>query len=140
MSGWWIFPTRIPEFLFGMLLFIYRDFLEQNCRKILPLFAIWFTVGAAIPTIYLFFLLSDFLNKKFPLILAWFNSFSGVSYMTMLTQHVILFVFARQFNFQALHTFGLMLMFCMVTFAIVRVSDWVKNFSDPIESWFAKCG
>ena len=163
LTGWWIFPTRIPEFLFGMLLFVYKDFLERYRQKILPVVAIWFIVGFVIsivhysdipalvlrvfpieprsflmtlPTSYLIFICADWLNEKFPLALAKFNGFSDVSYMTMLTQHMILYVFARQFNFQDLHSIGIMLTFFLVTLTIIKVSEWIKKFSDPAEKAF----
>ena len=163
ITGWWLFPSRIPEFLFGMLLFVYRDFLERYHRKILPFAVIWFIIGLVVsivhyseipafvlrvfpieprsflmtlPTSYLIFICAAWLNEKFPLALAKFNGFSDVSYITMLTQHIILYVFAAQFNLEDLHSFGLVLIFCMVTFTIVKVSEWIKKFSDPAEKAF----
>ena len=159
-TGWWLFPTRIPEFFFGMLLFMHRDLIERYRRKILPVVTIWFAVGFAasivcyseipafvlrlfpveprsflmtLPTSYLLFVLAEKLNDKFPLALAKFNGFSDVSYMTMLTQHVILYVFARRFEFQDLHSVGLWIIFILATLSIVYVSEWIKKFSDPLE-------
>ena len=160
-SAWWLFPARIPEFFFGMLLFMHKDFLLRNRRKILPVVAALTALGAAgfiarhwgdaalvtrlypleprslimtLPSSYLLFVLAEWLNEKFPLALAKFNAFSDVSYMTMLTQHVILFIFASQFHFRDLHTFGLVIMFFLVTLAIIYVSAWIKKFSDPVEN------
>lgn len=160
ITGWWLFPARIPEFFFGMMLFTYRDLLERYRKKILPVVTIWFIIGLAVsiacyseipafvlrvfpieprsflmtlPASYLLFICAAWLNEKFPRTLAKLNGFSDVSYMTMLTQHIILYVFAAQFKFQDLHTFGLILMFCMITFTIIRVSEWIKKFSDPAE-------
>ena len=159
-SAWWIFTARIPEFYFGMLLFVYRDFLLRNRRKILPIVAVLTVAGAAgfianywgdkslvarlypleprsllmtLPSSYLLFIFAEWLNEKYPTALARFNGFSDVSYMTMLTQHVILFIFASQFHFMDLHTFGLFIMFFLVTLSIILVSAWIKKFSDPIE-------
>lgn len=159
-TGWWLFPTRIPEFFFGMLLFMHRDLIERCRRKILPVVIVWFSVGFAasivcyseipafvlrlfpveprsllmtLPTSYLLFVLAEKLNDKFPLALAKFNGFSDVSYMTMLTQHVILYVFARRFEFQDLHSVGLWIIFILATLSIVYVSEWIKKFSDPLE-------
>ena len=160
MTGWWLFPTRIPEFLFGMLLFAYKDFIEQHRRKILCGVTVWaVAVGAAeiiyfsdvpalltrlfplepysmlmsIPCSYLFFELADWLNEKFPSPLAWFNGFSDVSYMVMLTQHVILYIFAAGVEFEKFHSFGPFLMFTLNTIVIVYVSEAIKKFSDPVE-------
>lgn len=165
ITGWWLFPARIPEFFFGMMLFVYKDFLERYRRKILPIVTVWFIVGFVVsivyyseipsfvlrlfpieprsflmtlPASYLLFVLAAWLNEKFPLVLAKFNGFSDVSYITMLTQHMVLYIFAIQFRFQDLHTFGLMLMFCLVTFTIIRLSEWIKKFSDPVENSFRR--
>ena len=159
-SDWWLFTARLPEFYFGMLLFVYKDFLLTNRRKILPVVTILTLLGAAgfilrywgdlalvtrlypleprsllmtLPSSYLLFVLAERLNEKFPTALAHFNGFSGVSYMTMLTQHVILNVFASQFKFRDLHSVGVWLIFILVTLTIVKVSDWIKKFSDPLE-------
>ena len=159
-SAWWIFTARIPEFFFGMLLFVYKDFLLRHRRKILPVVAVLTAIGAAgfiahywgdksivarlypleprsllmtLPSSYLLFIFAEWLNEKYPTALAHFNGFSDVSYMTMLTQHVILLIFASQFHFRDLHTFGLFITFFLVTLAIIYVSIWIKKFSDPIE-------
>ena len=163
-GNWSIFLARVPEFLFGMILWIHSEKILKLRRFLLPscilYLAAWTTIfisdflpheeiffprdpscfAITLPAIYCLFTAAELLNERGSKILTWFNSFGGISYMAMLIQHVILFVFARQFNFQDLHTFGLILMFGIVTFAIVRVSDWIKKFSDPIESWFAKGG
>ena len=160
LTGWWLFPTRIPEFFFGMLLFMHRDLIERLRPKLLPAVTIWVAVGfvasiicyseipafvlrlfpveprsllMTLPASYLLFVLAAWLNEKFPLALAKLNSFSDVSYMTMLTQHVILYVFASQFKFRDFHSVGVWLIFILVTLSIVKVSAWIKKFSDPIE-------
>ena len=165
MTGWWLFPARIPEFLFGMLLFAYKDFLAQHRQKILYGVAAWaIVVGTAeaiyfsevpamltrwfqlepysllmtIPCSYLLFELTVWLNEKFPSPLAWFNGFSDVSYMMMLTQHVILYIFAGAIEFEKFHSFGPFLMFTLNTIVIVYVSEAIKKFSDPAEHWLMK--
>lgn len=165
MTGWWLFPARIPEFLFGMLLFVYKDLLEQYRQKILRGAVIWtLVVGTAeaiyfsevpalltrwfplepysmlmsIPCTYLFFEFANWLNEKVPSPLEWFNGFSDVSYMVMLTQHVILYIFAAAVDFERFHSFGPFLMFILTTIVIVYVSEAVKKFSDPVEHWLMK--
>ena len=165
MTGWWLFPARIPEFLFGMLLFAHKDFFAQHRQKILRGVLAWaVVVGGAeifyfanvpailtrlfplepysmlmsIPCTYLFFELTDWLNEKFPSPLAWFNGFSDVSYMVMLTQHVILYIFAGAIEFEKFHSMGPVLMFTLSTIVIVYASEALKKFSDPVEHWFMK--
>jgi len=160
LTGWWLFPTRLPEFFFGMLLFMHRDLIERLRPKLLPVVTIWFVVGfvasiiiysdipafvlrvfpveprsllMTLPASYLLFIAAEKLNDRFPRALAKFNGFSDVSYMTMLTQHMILYVFARRFEFQDLHSVGVWLIFVLVTLSIVYVSEWIKKFSDPLE-------
>lgn len=166
LTAWWLFPTRIPEFLVGMILFMYKDFLEQHKQKILSGVLAWtvLVVGveeymyfsetpefltclfpllprsmlATIPFIYLLFVFADWLNRKFPQPLARFNSYSDVSYMVILTQHVILFIFSDAIDLKSLHTFGLFFMFFLIVIVIVCVSNEVKKFSDPVEQWLMK--
>ena len=164
-SAWWIFPARIPEFLFGMILFAYKDFFARHREKILRVVLAWsVVVGAAkivyfadvpslvlrlfppepssmlmsIPCTYLFFELTVWLNERFTQALAWFNGFSDVSYMVMLTQHVILYIFAGAFKLEEFHSMGPLLMFTLSTIVIVSVSKALKNFSDPVEACLMK--
>ena len=167
MTGWWLFPARIPEFLFGMILFMYKDFFVQHKRRILFAVGLWSVgVGAytivdfanipafltrlypleprsmlmSIPSTYLFFMFTDWLNENLPRATAWFNSFSDVSYMAMLVQHVLLYIFTTKIPIEDFHSIGPVLLFILVTVIIVQVSEAIKKFSDPVESYFAKRG
>ena len=167
VTPWWVPFTRIPEFMFGMILFTYKDFLAANRKKFLLAAEIWtVTLGTAffilyadipcptiifrifpiepqsllmtMPATYLLFVFADWVNKKLPNALAKFNGFSDVSYMTMLTQHIVLYIFASQFKYEEFHTIGPPVMFVLVTMMIVYVSRELKKFSDPVESWLMK--
>ena len=162
MTGWWLFPARIPEFLFGMLLFMYKDFFAQ--RKVFIVFSLWTAVVGAwtivtysdipalltrlypleprsmlmtIPSTYLFFVLTGWLNEKIPRATAWFNSFSDISYMAMLIQHVLLYIFTTNIPIKDFHSMGAILLFLLVTVVIVQVSNVIKKFSDPVEKYFS---
>jgi len=164
MTGWWLFPARIPEFLLGMILFMYRDFFTRYKRRILFGVGLWTAgVGAwtimsyadvpalltrlypleprsmlmTLPTTYLFFMFTDWLNEKLPRATAWFNSFSDISYMAMLVQHILLYVFVAKIPIEKFHSTGPVLLFVLVTVIIVQVSNVIKSFSDPAEKWVA---
>ena len=165
MTGWWLFPARIPEFLLGMILFMYKNTFIRYKRRILFGVGLW-SVGVGvwtilnysdvpalltrlypleprsmlmtIPSTYLFFVFTDWLNEKLPRATAWFNSFSDISYMAMLVQHVILYIFTTKIPIENFHSIGPVLLFILVTVIIVKVSEAIKKFSDPVESYFAR--
>ena len=164
ICGWWIFSARLPEFLLGMILAIHKNFFELNRRKFFPIILLWTVAAAAVllvqsdspsllyrlyperppsllmslPTIYLFFLLAEFVNEKFPNALEKFNGFAGVSYISMLIQHVIIFIVTDRVDLQNLHTFGLLYIFFLITVLIVYASRFIKKFSDALENYFLK--
>ena len=165
VNNGWIFLVRIPEFLLGMILAVYKDFFEDNRKKILCAAGAWTAIIGTIfffqysenfslcmrlypneprsllislTTIYLFFLLAEYLNEKFPSILARFNVFANVSYMSMLIQHVIIYIVAGRLDLINLKTFGLIYIFFLVTLMIIYTSRFVKIFSDPLENYFLK--
>lgn len=160
-ESWWLFTTRIPEFVFGMILFTCKDFFEVNRRRILICAGVWtLIVGAVsivnwseypaiisrlypaearsllltIPSTYLFFICAAWLNEKCPKALAKFNSFSDVSYMAMLIQHVVIYLFAAQLRFEELHTVGAIFVVLLITLVIICLSNWLKTFSDSVEN------
>lgn len=159
-ESWWLFPTRIPEFIFGMILFTCKDFFEVNRRRLLICAGGWtLIIGAVtiaynspvlelvnclypteprsllltIPSTYLFFICAAWLNEQFPIVLAKFNSFSDVSYMAMLIQHVVIYLFAAQLRFEELHTVGAIVVVLLITLVIIGLSNWLKTFSDAVE-------
>jgi len=164
ICGWWIFSARLPEFLLGMILAIHKKFFEVNRRKFFPIILLWTVAAAAVllvhfdcpslwyrlypesppslimslPTIYLSFLLAEFVNKKFPNALEKFNGFADVSYISMLIQHIIIFIIVDRLDLQNLQMFGLIYIFFLITVLIVYTSRFIKKFSDALENYFLK--
>ena len=167
VTPWWFPIARIPEFVFGMILFTYKDFLKTHRKKLLPVAEIWTVIVGVIfyisyadlpcPTIifrlfpieprsllivlsatYLIFEFANWLNEKFPKPLACFNDFSDISYMAMIIQHVVLNIFSHEFDFEEFHTIGPPVMFVLIVIMIVYGSQVLKKFSDPVEQWLMK--
>lgn len=161
---WWLFPTRIPEFLLGMILAVYKDFFETRRQKLLPIITLWaICAGTALlinsnnpsllyrlysdtpsslfislPTIYLFFAFAEYIELKCPLVIAHFNSFAGISYISMLIQHIIIYIVKDQLDLSKLQTFGLIYILFLTTLIIIYTSHFIKTFSDPLENFFLK--
>ena len=155
--NWWLVFVRIPEFLFGMILAIKRDFflkyrieLEVAAIFILGAYFVNFLaqklpVGflllkcnpkdflVTMPTIFLFFSLVERLNQIPSELLRRFNSFNDISYPIMLIQHPIIFVFEAKFNYGDLHSFGIVFVLVIMTWLIVYLSKFVKNLSESAE-------
>lgn len=162
LNGFWVSIVRVPEFLFGMILFYYQDFFQLHNKKLLIISAIIVVVGGFIainmypeiesplermyplhprsfilsfPTIYLFFHLLEYLNTLLPKFFEWFNSFSDISYMAMLIQHVIIYEFADHYQYEFFGNFGIFFMLIVNLFTIFYISKLLKKYSDPIESY-----
>lgn len=160
--GFWIPIVRVPEFLFGMILFTYKDFFKLHRKKLLILSELVIIIVGAIfiqcrteiespieriyplhpisfilsfPTIYLLFNLIEDLNKLLPKIFEWINGFSDISYIALLIQHVIIYVLADQFKYEFFSNFGIFFMFFVNVFVIIQLSKYIKKFSDPIEKY-----
>lgn len=162
-----IFIVRIPEFLLGMAIFIYRDYIAKHRSAIknfcLPILLTvtayslitvdnnqsitfwgkifvadprWFIVS--LPIIYLFFDFAKWLNEKFSASLEKFNSFSDISYMAMLIQHVIIYLFADSFDLQKMSTFGIWFIFALIVLTVIFVSKKIHDIYKPIEEWCIK--
>lgn len=165
ISNWWIFIVRVPEFLMGMIIFNCRDFISKHKSKInfsaLTLIFISFLLIYlyidpesalfsricvhhpndflfSLPMIYLFFTFAEWLNEKNFALIEKFNSFSDISYMAMLIQHVIIYLFADSFNLSMLSKFGFWFMFILVTVTIIFVSKKIHDIYKPIEEWCIK--
>ena len=151
-DAWTFFIVRIPEFLFGMILFIHRDKLKNFrpqlflCMSIfLAAYVIYFALnfppqGAlffvsnpknfllTLPTIYLLFTLAEVFNALLPKIFAWFNSFNGASYIAMIIQHVVIYLFADIIGFEHFGTFGAFAMLLLIIVTTFKAAQLIKNF------------
>ncbi len=160
-----LFVVRIPEFLFGMILCIHREKLLRIRRylvggtvvyltALIGLFVATYPFGSelgatlfelgpssfvkTLPVVYLLFTLAEWLNEHAGAWLDWFNGFSGVSYMAMLSQHMVIYSFESSINFGELHSFGRVYILLLITLVIVFISRRMQAMSDPIEKWFLR--
>ena len=150
---------RIPEFLFGMILFIHREKIARYKKILIPCSAILLLAAMVLfshdyptprlffyptdptgclltlPTVYLTFNAAEFLNEHIPKFFDWFNSFNGISYVAMLIQHMVIYVFAAAFALGELHAFGMVYLFLLITATICWLSEYVKRYSDAAEKF-----
>ncbi|MBR1804958.1 MAG: acyltransferase [Selenomonadaceae bacterium] len=162
-ARWSLCLVRIPEFLFGMILFIHREKLLQWRTRLVIGSLIYLTAQLAyfvhtyppqgafffpgtpacfavtLPTIYLIFTAVEKINEFDFAAVNWFNSFSGISYMAMLSQHMIIYAFAVALDdFAGLSVFGDIYLLGLITWVIIVISRKLQEFSSPVEKWFLK--
>lgn len=160
--NWWLVLVRIPEFLFGMILAIKRDFLLKYRRQIelvagiiFVAYTIHFLINKAhttflffdcepkvflisFTTIILFFSAVERLNRVPSELMQRFNDFADISYPIMLIQHPMIFLFEGKFEFEKFHSFGIVFILLLLTWLIVFLSGFVKRFSEPVEKFFLR--
>lgn len=161
-SNWGLFPVRVPEFLLGIILFIYREKILPYRRILLPLITVYVAASLAyfiynyppggafflvsnpacfaltFPLIYWFFSVAELLNEHSSKILDWFNGFNGISYAAMLIQHVIIYAFQSAIKFEDLHSFGKVYVLFLITWTIILASRPLKKCSDVVENYLLK--
>ena len=161
-TRWSLCLVRIPEFLFGIILFVHRDKLLKIRSKLIVGILIYLAAQLAyfvqtyppqgafffpgdpscfmvtLPVIYLVFTFVEWLNTFDFAVMNWFNSFSGISYMAMLSQHMIIYAFASALDFSGLSTFGKIYLLLLITWVIIVVSEKLQTYSAPVENWFLK--
>lgn len=161
-GGWSIFVVRIPEFLFGIILFVHREKILRYKKVLIPCTTIFLAVAMVLfnrdwpeprlffypteptgclltlPTTYLAFNAAEFLNEHVPKIFDWFNGFNGISYVAMLIQHMVIYVFAAAFALERLNAFGITYLFLLITATIFWMSGHVKRYSDAAEKFILK--
>ena len=145
---WALFVVRVPEFLFGMILFLHRErlkkfqpqlvigssiFLAANLIYFVATFKLetgmFFSASPAsfaltLPAIYLLFTFAEMLDKFRLKIFERLNSLCADSYVAMIIQHVIIQLFALAIAFETLDEFGrfvVLLLIIVTTFAAARI-------------------
>lgn len=160
--NWWLVLVRIPEFLFGMILYIRREQVLKYRRQLEIIASIIFVVYTmyfldqkahttylffdcepkvfliSFPTIFVFFSLVERLNRIPSELLRRFNSFNDISYPIMLIQHPLVFLFEAKFEFARFHSFGIVFVLLLLTGLIIFLSGFVKRFSEPVEKFFLR--
>ena len=160
--NWWLVLVRIPEFLFGMILAIKRDWIlkyriefEIASIFIIGAYAVHFLaqklpVGfmffiyeprvffLTMPTIYLCFSLFERLNHVQSDLLSRFNDLADISYPIMLIQHPMIYLFEAKLKFEDLHSWGIFFVLIILTWMIIYLSGFVKRFSEPAERFFLR--
>ncbi len=158
-----VFTFRVPEFLMGMIIFRYKDFLNEKIRALTisagavalilashnllnnPNTSIWGKIFLgrdwtficlAICTIIIFYAAANYLNAKFPVALAPFNSLSNISYMAMLIHHTIIFQLEIYFFPQDVQQAEIL--FVVIVILTVLASVFVHKIYKPIEDKLIK--
>jgi len=153
--------VRMPEFVIGMILFLYRDKIFSKASQILALlltFAmifytafsnlpsnnIWFKYFFGVATdlhfilalmlsIYLSFIVADLANKHFKKTMAFFNGFKDISYTVILVHHIIINKIVAFFGANNLNPFSAVMVLFLILFVIWIVSTIVRKILAPIE-------
>jgi peptidoglycan/LPS O-acetylase OafA/YrhL len=156
-----IFLVRMPEFIIGMVLFMYRDkiFKNSSCAVAILLTvamviysalsdinhqSVWLRyyfgevinvhfVLAAVLSVYVSFIAADFMNKNFGKFMAKFNSFKDISYMAVLIQHLVIHLFERFINFNSIGLIGATVTFIVIMVLIILMSELMKKYYTPFE-------
>lgn len=156
-----IFLVRLPEFALGMALFVYKDKIFNNTLRLLAIlltFAmvayttyqhvdvpiVWlkyfFGAGtdlhlilALLLVVYMSFIIADFLNKAFPKVMKPINDFKDISYMVILSHHVIIYLIAKAFSFETMGAFGVVVFFFITTVVVVIAGYILREYYLPIE-------
>lgn len=162
-NAWTLFVVRIPEFLFGMILFVHRERLKKFRLPLIILFATIVAAYAAhfvaifppnhsilffatnpsrffvvLPIIFLLFIVAEILNAVLPKFFAKFNALNEISYHAMIIQHVIINIFASIVAFELLGTFAALIVLFLITAITFKLSTLIKKFSDTFERFLAR--
>lgn len=164
-DGFCFFTARIPEFLLGMILFHQRNLFSQWKKAILPAAAgivllvggydtLHYTPGAlwvesylplkprsfflSLPLIILFFYGMQWINKKGTL--HRLNQFSKISYVFMLIQHIMLFIFMNNMDYGRFSKFGILFVFVVIVVCTAYVSLFIYSLYKPVETWLIDRG
>lgn len=156
-----IFLVRLPEFALGMALFIYKDKIFQNAPRLIiilatlgmilyttsqnvevPVICLKYFFGAGtdlhwilamLLVVYMSFIIADFLNKTFPKAMKSINGFKDISYMIILSHHVIIYLIAKAFSFETMGAFGA-IVFAFITTAVSIVAGYIlRKYYLPFE-------
>ena len=152
-DAWTLFVVRVPEFLFGMILFLHRDKLKKfrpqliiGSSAFLAAYAIYFvatfklktgmffTASPAgfvltLPAIYLLFTFAEVLDNFRLKIFERFNSLCADSYVAMVIQHVIIQLFAMMIAFETLDAFGQFVVLLLITVTTFAAARLINKFS-----------
>lgn len=160
--NWWLILVRIPEFLFGMILAMKRDFIlkyrgwfEFLAGIIFVAYTMYFLDQKAhttylffdcepkvflisFPTIFLLCSVFERLNRIQFEPLRQFNALTDISYPIMLIQHPIILMVESKLEFERFHSFGIIFVLLLLTWLIIFLSGFVKRFSEPVERFFLR--
>ncbi len=153
--------VRMPEFVTGMVLFLYRDKIFSRQSQILALvltFAmvlysgfsnfpttnIWAKYFFGIDTnlhlilalmlsIYLSFIIADLANKYCKKIMAFFNGYKDISYTVILVHHLLIYKIVAFFGANDLKPLSSIMVLILITVVVLIVATIVRKIYAPIE-------
>ena len=160
IHGFWFSLVRLPEFYLGTLLYLYKENFT-NKKVILTcvgMVIISFIIGVmqynnmfiadrfipleprsfifSLPLIIVTFYTCEKLNKKYNI--AIFNSYSKISYVFMLIQHIVINTFMWNFDEHNFSKFGVLVFLIIIFVVTIYLAKKITDFYKPIEELILK--
>ena len=154
---WWLWFTRLPEFVLGMVLYQYKEILIQ--KKIIygclaiglvgfivnyqfnqDTHILWRIVSlnplsflVTMPSIYFLFILMRMV-QGIPGI-AYINKLAIIGYAIMLIQHVVIYFIMRHIPINQVSRYGIVFLFCFIVILIILISHIIQKLYKPLEDY-----
>lgn len=154
---WWLWITRLPEFVLGMILYQYKEILIQkkfiygclaigvigfiiNCYFNQDTHILWRIISlnplsflVTMPSIYILFILIRILQGT-PGIER-INKLALVGYAIMLIQHVIIYLVMHHLPINQVSRCGMIFLFCFIVILILLLSQFIQKLYKPLEDY-----
>ena len=144
-----------------MALFMYRDKIFQTQPRVVAIFlavamtifttmqnidypSVWvkyyfgnvinthFVLAASL-SVYVSFIVAEFLNRNLKVIMSQINKFKDISYIAILIQHLVILLFNKVFHFKTIGILGAISVFFLILFVIIILSEIIKKYYTPFE-------
>ena len=154
---WWLWVTRLPEFVLGMILYQYKEVLIQKkiiygCLaiglagfivnyqfnqdthilwRIISLNPLSFLV--TMPSIYFLFILIRRV-QRIPGI-EYINKLAVIGYAIMLIQHVVIYLVMHHVPINQVSRYGIVFLFYFIIILIILISHIIQKLYKPLEDY-----
>lgn len=158
MHGFWFSLVRLPEFLMGMYIYIYKNTILKYKKQVLALSIFvmfiflmnifkyddmifinrWLPLKprsfiVSLPLILLCFIGIERINYK--LNLYWFNGYSNISYVFMLIQHIVINTFVRFLDIEKFSKFCVAFVLVLICLVTIYLSQQIQSIYKPFEKY-----